>query len=98
MKAEAPGWAHTHLQVKQEVTAAGTQGAQSQWSEMRSESDWDGSVSRVDLTAPRDSALLEDTGHALICHLLVPCTCRNKAEDGAKLTCILAQGRQFPVL
>lgn len=47
---------------------------------------------------PPSGTRLGDVGPALVGNLPVPHTCRNEAEKDAKLNCILAQARQFPVL
>lgn len=44
------------------------------------------------------STLLEDTGHTVGYNPSLPHICWNEAEEEAKLNCILAQGRRFPVL
>ena len=66
--------------------------------EIGSESDWDSLVSHGHLLAPRAGALVEDIGHAFVHNLSVPHAWWNQAEEDTKLTYILAQGRQFPVL
>ena len=66
--------------------------------EIGSESDWHSLVSCGHLLAPRGGALVEDTGHAFVHNLSVPHAWWNRADKDAKLTYILAQGRQFPVL
>lgn len=50
------------------------------------------------LYGPRSGTRLEDVGPALVGNLPVPHTCRNEAEEDAKLNCILAQAKHFPVL